>query len=58
MVDAIQTLGKKRPIYAKLVEGKLYDTGSKIGWLKANIDFALARPDLAKELKEYLKTLD
>lgn len=58
LVDAIQKLGKKRPIYAKLVEGKLYDTGSKIGWLKANIDFALARPDLAKELKEYLKTLD
>ncbi|MCC6639371.1 UTP--glucose-1-phosphate uridylyltransferase [Candidatus Falkowbacteria bacterium] len=54
LVDAIQELGKQRPIHAKLVQVKLYDTGSKIGWLKANIDFALQRDDLKDELRKYI----
>lgn len=57
LVDAIFNLSQKRPLYACLVEGKYYDTGSKLGWLKANIDFALERPDLNKEFKEYLKSI-
>ncbi|MDP3900218.1 MAG: UTP--glucose-1-phosphate uridylyltransferase GalU [bacterium] len=57
LVDAIFALSKKRPIYAKKVKGKYYDTGSKFGWLKANIDFALNRDDLKDEVKKYLKTL-
>ncbi len=57
LVDAIFNLSKKRPIYACLVEGEYYDTGSKIGWLKANVDFALDRPDLNKEFKAYLKSV-
>jgi len=57
LVDAIFSLSKKRTIYAKQVNGHFYDTGSKFGWLKANIDFALQRDDLKDELKEYLKTI-
>ncbi|OGY42822.1 MAG: UTP--glucose-1-phosphate uridylyltransferase [Candidatus Buchananbacteria bacterium RBG_13_39_9] len=57
LVDAIFNLSKKRPIYACLVEGTYYDTGSKLGWLQANVDFALARPDLNKEFKTYLKSV-
>lgn len=56
LVDAIFNLSKKRPLYACLVEGQYYDTGSKLGWLKANVDFALERPDLSKDFKTYLKT--
>ena len=41
LVDAIFSLAKKRPIYASLIKGKYYDLGSKTGWLKANIDYAL-----------------
>jgi UTP--glucose-1-phosphate uridylyltransferase len=55
LVDAIFNLSKKRPIYAALVEGKYYDTGSKLGWLEANVDFALNRQDLNKEFKKFLK---
>jgi len=57
LVDAIFNLSKKRPIYAALVEGKYYDTGSKLGWLEANVDFALSRQDLNKDFKKYLKKL-
>lgn len=57
LVDAIFKLLKKRPIYAKLVEGEYYDTGSKIGYLKANVDFALRDKKLGPEFKRYLKSV-
>lgn len=55
LVDAIFKLLKKRPIYAKQVEGIYYDTGSKLGYLKANVDFALRDKKLGPELRKYLK---
>ena len=57
LLDAIRILMKQRPIYAKKIEGAYYDTGSKIGWLRANIELALLRPDLAQETRALLKTL-
>jgi len=54
LVDAIFMLSRRRPIYAKKLTGKFYDTGSKLGWLKANIDFALNREELKKDIKKYL----
>lgn len=57
LVDAIFNLSKKRAIYACLVNGTYYDTGSKFGWLKANLDFALNHPDTKKEAIKYFKTL-
>lgn len=57
LVDAIFALSKKRPIYACQVEGEYHDAGSKIGWLKANINLALRRQDLKADLVEYLKSL-
>jgi UTP--glucose-1-phosphate uridylyltransferase len=41
-------------LYAKIIEGERYDTGSKIGLLKANVDFALMREDLGDEMREFL----
>lgn len=55
LVDAIFELAKKRPLYACKIEGKYFDIGSKIGWLCANIDFALRRSDTKDEIKKYLK---
>ncbi len=43
------------PVYGKLIEGERFDTGSKLGLIKATIDFAMRRQDLAPELKEFLK---
>ena len=57
LTDAIFKLLKKRPIYAKLVDGQYYDTGSKLGYLKANVDFALRDKKLGKEFKKYLKKI-
>lgn len=44
-----------KPLYAALIQRSMYyDTGSKAGYLKAVFDFAMARPDIAPELSEYL----
>ena len=57
LLDAIFGLMKKRPVYARRIEGTWHDTGSKIGWLRANLALALERTDLKKEVKEMLKDL-
>ncbi|HLV08647.1 MAG TPA: UTP--glucose-1-phosphate uridylyltransferase, partial [Halanaerobiales bacterium] len=38
-------------------EGKRYDVGNKIGFLKATVEFALEREDLGEEFNDYLKNL-
>jgi UTP--glucose-1-phosphate uridylyltransferase len=57
LTDALHTLRQQRPMYALVFQGKRYDTGDKLGFLKATIEFALARPDLADEFRAYLRTL-
>ena len=57
LTDGLRTLRSQRPMYAVEFEGKRYDTGDKLGFLKATVEFALARPDLAGVFREYLKTL-
>jgi len=57
LVDAIFRLSKKRAIYAKKIQGVYYDVGSKLGWLKANVEVALKHQELSKEFKKYLKNL-
>lgn len=44
-----------RPFHAVRFDGEIYDCGSKIGFLLANVAYALDRPDLAAELKAELK---
>lgn len=57
ITDALQLLLQKQAIYAYELEGTRYDTGTPIGWLKATIAYALKRPDIAPELKKYLRNL-
>jgi len=57
LVDAIEKVLKKRPIYACLVDGTYFDTGSKLGYLKANVEFALRDPKLKDEFRKYLKSV-
>lgn len=58
LVDAITALMKKRPVYTcEVKNGTYYDTGSKLGWLKANVDFALRDKKLGKEFRKYLKSV-
>ena len=55
LTDAIESLSKKEVIYGKILEGKRFDCGSKLGFLKATVDFALHDKEINKEFKEYLK---
>jgi UTP--glucose-1-phosphate uridylyltransferase len=48
---------KQEKIYAYVYEGKRHDTGDKLGFLKATVEFALKRPDLGGAMKEYLRSL-
>jgi len=57
LTDALRLLLKKQALYAYEFEGVRHDTGTPLGWLKANISLALNRPDLAPGLKAYLKKL-
>jgi UTP--glucose-1-phosphate uridylyltransferase len=57
LTDGLRTLRRQRPMYAVEFEGKRYDTGDKLGFLKATVEFALDRPDLAVAFREYLQSL-
>jgi UTP--glucose-1-phosphate uridylyltransferase len=58
LTDGMCALLKKEKMYAYVYEGKRHDTGDKLGFLKATVEFALKRPDLGEPLRAYLKTLD
>ena len=57
LTDGICALLKREKVYAYTFEGKRHDTGDKLGFLKATVEFALKRDDLGGPLREYLKTL-
>lgn len=57
ITDAMRSLSKKRPFYALRFEGVRHDAGDKLGFLIANVSYALKRDDLAPEFREYLKSL-
>jgi UTP--glucose-1-phosphate uridylyltransferase len=57
ITDAMRSLLKKRPFYAVRFEGTRHDAGDKLGFLIATIEFALKRPDLAPEIRDYLRSL-
>ncbi|MEO2068695.1 MAG: UTP--glucose-1-phosphate uridylyltransferase GalU [Desulfurobacteriaceae bacterium] len=55
LTDGIERLGMKEALYAKIMEGKRYDTGNKLGFLIATVDFALMRKDLKDAFLKYLQ---
>ena len=57
LTDALRRLRARRPMYAVAFDGKRFDTGDKLGFLKATVEFALARPDLGDAFRAYLKSL-
>jgi UTP--glucose-1-phosphate uridylyltransferase len=48
---------KRQPFYAVKYEGRTFDCGSKVGFLTANIAYALARPDIAEAFEAEIKKL-
>jgi UTP--glucose-1-phosphate uridylyltransferase len=58
ITDAMRILLKERPIYALKLDGVRHDAGDKLGFLIANVEFALKRDDLGPDLRQYLRALD
>ena len=57
LTDALRSLLGRETVYGYLFEGKRYDAGDKLGFLKATVEFALKRADLGKPFRKYLKSL-
>ena len=57
LTNGLRSLLKKQPIAAYQFQGKRFDTGNKLGFLKATVEFALKRKDLGPGFRDYLKTL-
>jgi UTP--glucose-1-phosphate uridylyltransferase len=57
LADAIDMLAKEGKVYGHELEGTWYDCGSKAGFLRANLAFALEHPELKSEARKMLKIL-
>ncbi len=55
LVDALFALSKRRPLYAKRISGTYHDVGSKLGWLRANLELGLEHPEFAAALKTIIR---
>nr|WP_285846623.1 UTP--glucose-1-phosphate uridylyltransferase GalU [Priestia koreensis] len=57
LTDALSQLSEQHEMVGYLFEGNRYDVGDKIGFLKANLDYALRREELREPLLAYIKEL-
>ena len=57
LTDSMIALSHQEPFHAVRFDGEIYDTGSKIGFLTANIAYGLERDDLGPQLREELERL-
>jgi UTP--glucose-1-phosphate uridylyltransferase len=57
LTDGLRGLLKQEKMYAYVYEGRRHDTGDKLGFLKATVEFALKREDLGGPMREYLRGL-
>ncbi len=57
LTDSMIELAKTQKFFARHFGGKTYDTGSKVGFLAANVAFALARPDIEPGFRAELKRI-
>lgn len=55
LTDAMRQMVQSRPMYGWQIDGRRYDIGNKLDYIKTNIEFALKRDDLREKLSEYIK---
>lgn len=58
LTDALRRLSKEQAMYCYDFKGHRYDVGTKIGFLQANIEFALRNPEVSEEMKKYITALN
>jgi UTP--glucose-1-phosphate uridylyltransferase len=54
LTDAMATLQERQPFFAHVFEGQVHDTGSKLGFLTANIAYSLEHPELGEAVRQYM----
>ena len=54
LTDALDTLRKERGLYAYRFQGRRFDAGDKLGYLKATVHIALDHPEIGPAFKKYL----
>ena len=57
LTDGLKRLARNEAMYAYIFKGHRYDVGTKMGFLQANIEFALRNPEISADLKNYLDDL-
>jgi UTP--glucose-1-phosphate uridylyltransferase len=57
LTDGIALLAQQEPVHAYRFEGRRYDCGTPVGLLKASLELALGRPELAEQLRPWLRDL-
>jgi len=57
LTDSMLKLMEREPFFAATFDGTIHDCGSKIGFLMANVAYALSRPDIAPEFRAELKAI-
>jgi len=58
LTDGLNALCADEAMYGCVLEGKRYDCGTRVGFLKASVDFGLLRKDVGNEFRAYLKSLE
>ncbi|MBI4232217.1 UTP--glucose-1-phosphate uridylyltransferase GalU [Candidatus Peregrinibacteria bacterium] len=58
LIDGMSSYIKESPIYGYEIEGQRFDTGDKLGYLKAMIHFGLKHKELGRDFRKYLQALD
>ncbi len=57
LTDALRILAQEHGLLALVYEGKSYDAGDKLGFLKATVEMALKNPEFEADFRAYLKSL-
>ncbi|WP_347841191.1 UTP--glucose-1-phosphate uridylyltransferase GalU [uncultured Draconibacterium sp.] len=55
LTDAMKEMVKTHPMFGMKFNGKRYDIGNKLGFLKTNIEFGLKDPEIGEEMKMWIK---
>lgn len=57
LTDVLDELAKKGELLASTFEGRRYDVGDKLGFIKANVEYALRNEEIGEDFKAYIKEI-
>lgn len=57
LTDSLNLLRREEPVYGYQFEGRRYDIGTKLDWLKVNFELCVGSKEFGAELKEHLKRI-